>query len=228
MQTKIFKTFGAVLGALLTLFVSFAAIAATAPFAPPAPWVGYSASSTNAATASPLWAVISANSANNGAPVVTGVYGNSDKAGSVVTFYRVTAQAGVTYTNSTVTLFVSQTNGFDVSSGVVVIRHKADDTYERRVLTASGQSASTNLAVTAAPYTATVPGDILYFVSSVGAGKMLMSTNVASGIANSNFIAQAGSALYVGQAGLPLLVELDSTSVGELKLVTAKYVRELQ
>lgn len=227
MQSK-FKIFICSLMACLTLFVNFAALAATAPFAPPAPWVGYSASSTNAATASPLWAVISANSANGGAPVITDIQGHTDKAGGVVTFYRVTAQAGVQYTNSTVTLFVSQTNGFDVSSGVVVIRHKADDTYERRVLTASGQSASTNLALTAAPYTTTVPGDIVYFVTATGAGKMMMSTNVNSGIANSNFIAQAGQALYVGQAGFPLLVELDSTTVGELKLVTAKYVRELQ
>lgn len=223
MKLKIFATS---LMACLTLFLSFTALAATAPFAPPAPWVGYSTAATNSAT--PAWAVISANSANGGAPVVTEIQANSDKLSGLVTFYKVVAQAGVIFTNSTVTLYVANTNGFDVAGTIVVIRHKGDDTYERRVLTATGQSASTNLALTVAPYSPVVPGDVVYALTTSGAGKMLMSTNTLSGIANSNFVARAGTSLYVGQANLPLLVEVDYTTVGDLKLVTAKYVRELQ
>jgi hypothetical protein len=148
---------------------------------------GFGVGTTNGATTL-SWAIVPARSANNGAPAVAYISATSDKAASKVQFYKVTAQTTARYaTNSTVTLYVTATNGF-ASGDAIIIRHMADDSYEKRTLT--GNSAATNLVTTAAPLGAVVPGDMIYRVTTTGAGA------IACGAAT---ITPSGQYLYVGQ-----------------------------
>lgn len=189
---------------------------------PPRPYSVYSTGATNVNVAL-SYAIIGNNSINGGTPVVTSLDATSDTSTAKVQFYKVTATAAVQYTNSTVTLFVNTTNGFNSSSGVIIIKHILDDTYEKRILTASGQSAATNLVTTVAPWGTTVPGDILYQCTTAGAGSIGLVTNSAA--ANSFRQSLQGNNIYSGQPGLPLLLEVDqTTTLGNVRLVTAGFV----
>lgn len=187
------------------------AMVAVPAFALDTPVNGFGVGSTNGATTL-SWAIVSARSANNGTPAVSYINATSDKSTSKVQFYKVTAQAVAQLTNSTTTLYVRGTNGF-ASGDAVVIRHIADDSYEKRTLTSN--SASTNLVVTAAPLGAVTQGDIIYKVVTTGAG------SIPCGSAT---ITPSGTYLYVGQQGKPLLVELDATTSGTLNVVGGVYL----
>lgn len=165
-----------------------------------------SSGSNNSALA---WAVITARSGNNGTPVVTFLDYGTDLAKAVLQTYKVNAQATCTFTNSTVTIPVNNTNGFNAAgSAVIVIRHMLSDTYDRCVLTTS--TGSTNLVVTQAPVTTTVPGDKIYQCVTTGAGSLVVST-----VATTNNLAAPGG-IFVGQQGLPLLIEMNGTSAASL------------
>lgn len=174
--------------------------------------LGFSACTTNGqGTAS--YAVISANSANGGAPVVTYINAASDKANSRFQFYRVDAITSATYTNSTTRLDVVQTNGI-ADGGTIVIRHVADDTYEKRTLTTS--TGSTNLVVTVAPLGTVVPGDLIYHVTSTRAACIRWG-------ASTNSVGPGSGPIYIGQAGYPLLVDIDATTLGEVNAISGYY-----
>ncbi len=190
----------------------------TPAHAAPPTYKTYSAGSTNAGTLA--YAVIGANSDNAGAPVVTAIDATSDKAGSLVQFYKVLAEEIASFTNSTVTLPVVNTNAF-ANSGTVLIRHLYTDTYEKRALTTS--TGSTNLVLTVAPLEAVAPGDIIYKVVSAGSGALSLKTNSFT-VANSGMSCQmTGSAIYSGQKGKPLLLEVDATTTGTINGVTARF-----
>ena len=158
------------------------------------------------------YAVVSAASANGGTPVVTYLNATSDLSSSKVTFYTYgtntfvnAAQPGTTF------IPVNATNGF-VNGDVIVIRHVATDTYEKRILT----TFTTNgvLVVTAAPTVATAAGDVIYRVSAAG--------SIPVGAAT---LALTGEGIYAGEKGKPLLLEVDGTSTCQLNAVCAKYVK---
>jgi|ERR1043165_3202543 hypothetical protein len=174
------------------------------------PQLAFSTCSTNPQTTL-SYAVVSANSANGGVPVVRFISAGSDKATSRVQFYRVDAFTSANYTNSTTRLDVDSTNNI-ADGGTIVIRHTIDDTYEKRTLTTS--TGSTNLVVTVAPLEAVIPGDIIYHVTQSGAGCIRL------GVATNNI---SGDSVYVGQAGYPLLLEVDATTSGELNVVSGTY-----
>jgi hypothetical protein len=164
----------------------------------------------------PSYAIVGARSGNQGAPVVTGINAGSDLASSVITTYKVTAVATCTFTNSTTTLFVNNTNGFaTMSSSVIVIQHFTDDSYEKRILQTSGQSASTNLSVTVAPMGTVVPGDKIYYCITTGAPRIFWG-------ASTNTLSNLGG-ITVGQPGLPLLMEISITSNGGINTVSGFY-----
>jgi hypothetical protein len=171
------------------------------------------------------YAVVSQRSANGGAPAIRALNAGSAMATAVVQFYKVTAQATVTHTNSTTTLFVNNTNGFSSgASDVIIIRHNADDSYEKRILQSSGQSASTNLSVTVAPVGTVVPGDQIYRCSTTTAEKALAGTIFWG--ASTNTLSAGGAPIYVGQPGLPLLLEINSSgSDASINVVAGDYVR---
>jgi hypothetical protein len=192
--------------AVLSMFsLSLAAYGQSLGNAPPFRAVNGFAASANITNlnAGLSWAVVTARSGNGGAPAVNYINAGTSNVNGVVIFYRVTAQAQETFTNSTVNLFVDSTNGFGTVQGdIVVIRHMLDDSYDRRVLTAN--TANTNLALTIAPNT-TVPGDIIYRVTT--------NSYIAWGQVT-NGVSAGGAPLYVGQSGVPLLVEIPGGATG--------------
>lgn len=196
-----------------TFIALFLTLLACSVMALDTPSTGFGVGTTNGAgTLSTV--IVSARSANGGAPAVSFVSATSDLAGSKVQFYRVVGQTTAKYaTNSTTTLSVSDTNGFS-SGDVIIIQHVAYDTYEKRTLTT--MSGATNLVVTAAPLTAVWPGDVIYEVSTAGAG------SIAVGNATINL---GGSGpIYVGQRGKPLLAEVNATSSGTLHVLGGTYL----
>lgn len=214
----LFKNFGLLAIALVAFTLT--GLDASAQLYPPTPYHFYSTGTTNAGTLS--WAIIGALSDNGGTPVVTYLDARSDKTSlPKVQFYKVTASTSCNFTNSTVTIPVTQTNGFaGASSDVVIIRHVLTDTYEKRILTTS--TGSTNLVTTVAPST-TVPGDIIYDCTTTAAGSIALSTNNVAGIpaAQAMTLTQSGNRVYAGQKGLPLLMEVDGTTTASLNAVTA-------
>lgn len=157
------------------------------------------------------YTVVSAASKNNGQPVVTYLNATSDKSASVVQFYDITnAPTSANYVNSTVTLPVTRTNGF-ASGDIIVIQHKSNDTYERRVLTAS--TGATNLVVTVAPTQAVAVGDQIY--RCVAAGYIPCGNTTLS---------LTGEGIYSGRRSSPLLLEVDGTSACQINAAAAKFV----
>lgn len=159
------------------------------------------------------YTVVSANSKNNAQPVLTYISYSSDKAASALTFYNITnAPAAVSGANATTNVPVIRTNGF-TAGDIVVLRHKATDTYERRIV---GTFYTNNsVPVTVAPTVATAAGDILYKCVTTGAGTIPIG-------ATTNSI--NGPGIYAGQRGLPLLIDLDGTSAVQINAATATYV----
>lgn len=153
------------------------------------------------------WGIISARSGNAGTPVVTFVAYGGDSATAKLFIFKINAVAVTTFTNSTTTLFVNNTNGFDQSS-VLIIRHKLTDNYEKRVQTSN--TGVTNLVTTVAPMEAVVPGDLIYQATSSGLAQQLITVGAAT-----NYIAAPGG-IFVGQQGLPLLIEVDGSSAASM------------
>lgn len=161
------------------------------------PTTGFGVGTTNAGTTL-SWAIVSARSANNGTPAVTFLNMGSGTAAATTTFWKCTSQTTARYaTNSTVTLSVTQTNGF-ASGDNIIIRHMTDDSYEKRTLTT--MTTATNLVTTVAPLTAVVPGDLIYKVVSAG--------TIIGGAAATN--STTGTPIWVGQKGKPLMVDINA------------------
>ncbi len=213
MKTSFFikRTLAVLVMAILMLatYASFGQINTTQPYSV------FAAGSTNGATAL-SWVIIGAHSVNGGAPLVTALNATTDKSTAKVQFYKVLRQTSVRYaTNSGAVISVDSTNGF-VSGDVIVIRHMVNDGYEKRTLTT--MTSATNLTTTAAPYT-TIPGDIVYGLTTVGAGSIPVLTNNI----NANVVSLSGGVIYGGQKGCPLLIEVDATTSGTLNYVTATF-----
>lgn len=179
----------------------------------PRPQVGFGVGTTNAASTLST-AIVSAYSANGGTPRVTYINAMSDGATNKIKFYKVTAQASANYTNTTTSLPVTSTNGFGVND-IIIIRHLATDQYEKRTVTTF--VSSTNLVTTAAPLETVAIGDIIYRATSTGAGV------IAWGASTNSITTSAG--IYYGQAGLPLLVEIEGSTVATLNVVAGDFVK---
>lgn len=160
------------------------------------------------------YSVVSTYSKNGGQPLVTYLNVTSDKAASVVQLYSAGSPVNTTFTNSTVTLFVNSTNGFNQGSGIIVIRHWYTDTYERRVLTTS--TGPTNLVVTVAPTVAVIPGDQIWPETTAGF--------IPCGVTTATALSLNGPGIIAGQRGKPLLLEVDCTTNGQINVVSGTYV----
>ncbi len=170
---------------------------------------------TNNGTTATATVIIPNKSSNDGTPVITYLNYGSELATSRVQFYKATAQTQAQYsTNVTVTLSVGQTNGF-ASGDVIIIKHATAgaESYEKRTLTT--MTASTNLIVTVAPVQVVTPGDIIYRVTTVGAGW------IPVGVATNSITAANG--LYAGQKNTPLMLEITGTSTCQIPVVSGFY-----
>lgn len=156
------------------------------------------------------YAIVSANGKNLKTPVVTYLNLTSDKAGSVAQFYTAGAPTAATHVSTTVSIPVTLTNGY-ASGDIIIIRHTGTDTYERRILTTF--TGATNLTVTVAPTVALAIGDLVYEATAAGAIPCGATTNLTIN----------GVGIYSGQAGKPLLIDLDGTSAVQLNAVSATY-----
>jgi hypothetical protein len=180
-------------------------------------WSVWSGGGTDVSTTL-CYSVVSARGKNGGVPVITYLSATSDKAGSVVQFYTASNAVTVQAANTTVTIPLSGsaiTNValcFNTNGGIVVIEHKATDTYERRILGASGSD--TNLVVTSAPTVALAAGDVIYPMYTAG----------SIPVGNATLGLGPGDGIYSGQAGRPLLLEVDGTSACQINAVSAKFV----
>ena len=135
----------------------------------------------------------------SGAPVITYLNCTGGNADNVATFYSVSGLTVATSTNTTVVIPVNGTNNF-ASGTVIVIRHLANDTYERRVLTT--MTTATEMTTTVAPTTAVAAGDIIYAMTSAGTLPIGTSKEV---------IASGGC--WFGTANMPILIQTSGTTV---------------
>jgi hypothetical protein len=157
------------------------------------------------------YAVISAHGQNQAAPLVKFVSVTSDKTAAVLTFYTVGAPVQSISGNTSISnLVVASTNGF-LENDIVVIRHIASDTYERRVVHAV--SSSTNLTIKSPLTAATVAGDLVYKATAAGTIPVGNAT-----------VTLSGAGIWAGQRGRPLLLEVDGTSACHINAVGGIYV----
>lgn len=203
------KTFSKILAAVLGLAFSFNATAAGDP------WPVYATGGTDVSTTL-CYAVISSYSVNGGSPVVTYLSATSDKAGSVVQFYRSSVPLNITTASSTTNLAIATNSmsGF-TSNAIVVIQHNnsvgTPETFERRVVYHAN---STNVAVSATFDASTAAGDKVWLQTAGG--------SIPVGNAS---ITPIGDGIYSGVPGRPLLLEVDGTSACQINAVNAVYVK---
>lgn len=192
----------AVLTALAVCASSFGATV-TNPLPPASNFFGVG--TTNPATTL-SWAIIGNRSGNGGAPVITTLSVGQDSSAAYTRFYKVDAGplTCILATNTSARIYVNDTNNSAANwqSGAAIIRHIADDSYEKRLLTAN--DGATNLIFTAATLGAMAKGDLVYHCISNSQPTMVFS------VATNTY--GMGGPLFVGQTGLPLLVEIFGTA----------------
>lgn len=193
-----------ILAASTALLLCASAIGATFTN-PPTPAVDvFGVGTTNPATTL-SWAIVGNRSRNGGAPVVTSLSVGQDSSAAYTRFYKVDAGplTCILATNSSARIYVSDTNNSAANwqAGAVIIRHIADDSYEKRLCTAN--DGSTNLILTVATLGAMAKGDLVYHCISNSQPTMVFA------VATNTY---TGNPLFVGQAGLPLLVEIFGTA----------------
>lgn len=165
------------------------------------------------------YAIVPGRSANGGAPVVTYVAATSDKPSTFLQFYKVDgALSTILATNTSARIYVENTNQSNNNwqSGPIVIWHKIDNSYERRFLTAN--DGATNLILTVATMGAMSVGDMVYHCSSNNTPKIAWNTTTYT-----NNAIGPGSAVIGGQKGLPMLIEMDCTTIGGVWAVGGNY-----
>jgi hypothetical protein len=140
---------------------------------------------------------------------VVGAIASSDLAASVITFKAGTTPLTITKTNvAGTTIDVAATNGFTVAD-FVIVETKSGSLTNAQIASFTG---ATNIVFTD-KVMATVPGDQIYKLGS--------ATTLWVGIyTNRNF---QGEAIFVGQRGRPVQVQVTGTSACSLDSITGRY-----
>jgi len=146
--------------------------------------------------------------------LVRGIHGLSDKAGSVVTLraggtIEYTLDAAAVASQAVVPL--ASTTGLAQNDHVLIQQKDHPFVFERRVVTSV--SAGVSATMTANLTNTYASGDLLYELSSLG--------TIACGAAAIN--AGAGIAVFAGEIGRPVGIDLDSTSAGNVTMF-AEYI----
>lgn len=210
---KFLKNFGIALGLMLLAFTAPAQLLQS-PWYPSGGLTAVSVGTTNGNTAL-SWAIVPAKSANNGTPYVTYLNASSDLAfNQGVYAYQITTNTTANFVSTTTSVPVAQTNGFTVND-VIIIRHLADENYEKRVVTTF--TSGTNLTLTVAPMEALAIGDLVYRCQTNAGPNIAMTTS------NVTLIGSISGPIFSGQKGMPLLIEVNATTKGAVNAVTAVY-----
>lgn len=137
----------------------------------------------------------------------------SDKAGSFIVFYTNAQSIVLTNTPAAGTSNITFTSNSTLTNGdFLVIRHATGNTFKYNV----GAATATNVFLSRPLSNAVVSGDVLTEYRTAG--------RVAWGAAT-NSLPSYGSGIFNGPFGMPVLVELDSTSAGALNVVSGEYKR---
>lgn len=138
----------------------------------------------------------------------------TDKATAYISFFTNRAAAIVlTNTPAAGTSNITFTSNSTLTNGdALVIRHQTGATYKYNVGSATG----TNVFLTRPLSNAVVSGDVLNEYALAGRVAWPATTNSLNA---------AGSGIFNGPWGQPVLVELDSTSAGALNVVSGSYSR---
>lgn len=150
---------------------------------------------------------------NTGTPVVRYLNVSSDLATSKVQFYVVSNKVTITgVVSGTTNVTVTSTNGFTIND-VVLIKHSTSDTYERLKLF---NVANTNqLTVQYAMIQTPAAGDTLWLAKPAG--------SIAIGATTNSIPTGAGTFIYAGQYGTPLLMEVNGTSTATINAVSGDF-----
>jgi hypothetical protein len=146
-----------------------------------------------------------------GTAIVTHVGASSDKAGSVLQFWRVTAQTVAPVNSTNFVIHVARTNGFSTTA-TVLIHYRGTDTYGVRVLEAMGASTLTvndnfdNPAVKA--------GDSIYRVEATGP---------FIPVGQDATITVSGPAITAGERNKPLFLSVSGGTNATVNAATAIY-----
>ncbi len=181
--------------------------------------LGFSLTTSNTAANIPSWIIVPSKA--NAAAVVQTIAGGTDLATAVVKAYTVdfvtTASPSTNYTTN----IVCGTTNNIADGGVIIIQHKASDTYEKRTV-AGTHAVIGALSVTVPPVGVVTNGDTIYHCSTNYAGQIDCRQFLAN---STNFIySSSAGALFYGQVGKPLLLELNGTSAAHLDLSSGAYV----
>lgn len=212
-----------ILAVALLAAVSIVSVEATSVPTTLPPINEFYATSTNLVTtpAAYSFAFVPSRSGNGGAAAINYISAGTASNNAYVYFWKVTASSSISTTNSTTTLYPRDTNGFPTATEVMIIEHRATVpfTYEKRV--GATIVNSTNLTIDVACNSAVIPGDVIYTVN-VG-GKVPWA--LLAGSAGTNSINSASGWFYVGQPGLPVMVEIGgATSSALITGVSGRYL----
>lgn len=153
----------------------------------------------------------------DGHPSVTYVNATSDKAGSVLQFYKATSGShtlAIATNASQAVVWVPDGTKYSAND-VVVLRHKLStgDIYERLVVSSA---TSTNLTMTGNLSTAVLVGDQLWKMTKYG--------TIPVGAATKEVASSVAYGLYNAPGGRPVLLDLDGTSACKINLITGRYL----
>jgi hypothetical protein len=197
-------------GSLMMLLATFSALALD-----PAQNV-FCVGTTNPAAAA-SWAIVSPRSGNGGPPVVTCINYATDASAKAITAYLVT-------TNNTVTNWIDSTHvQFSGPSNVwaagdnLVIWHRNSDFCERRIVSTILLTNIMTLSV--APHVAITNNDILFRITNSAAPQIWATWSATSG---TNTLSSVGG-LLVGQAGKPMVIEVNGSSAATLGSASGFY-----
>lgn len=147
-------------------------------------------------------AVISANCANGGPAVITFLAATGQNADNTINVWvPTTAIAQVVNVNATVKIPVVRTNGI-AAGDTIIIRHRATDTYDIRIVDTMAES--TNVVTTVAAATC-ANGDLIYKVTNAGG----IVTGTSAQISN------AGGLVYSPYPGPVALILTGTTAASK-------------
>lgn len=176
-------------------------------------YTSFSTGGASYVSAGTNFAVISDNSFNGAAPVVTYAAWSCDKVGAVAQFYSISNQTPCISTNfpgpTCTTNYVNSTNGLEAGK-VMIMQHIVSDTYEPMII--SSVTLTNQVVMVAAPLAPTLPGDMLYECYPNGSIPVGAGTNSLT-----------GTGIYTGQPSKPLLLMLQGTAIGQINALSATF-----
>lgn len=151
-----------------------------------------------------------------GEPVITYLDATGDTSPSVLTFRTTSAPTVLTAaTAASPGTNLTCVGSAYAAGNVIILQHRATDTYERLVVsTASASNITTTTAITAAA----AVGDVVWLVTTAG---------TSTGVTNTAGVQRySAGGIFSGRQGRPLLVNLTGTNTPALNSVGGYYLQK--